>query len=58
MKIFLINPLNFFKGYIKFPLGYFTYKNCDCRTCKNCGDGWGLMFLFFGVNFKKRNKLI
>lgn len=49
----LINPLDWFKGMIKFPIGYYKFDTCNCKTCvKVNGEegGWGIMFLFFGIS--------
>ena len=56
MKWFLVNPLNYFRGLIKFPMGYFEYNPCDCGTCRNKYYGWGIMFLFFGFNKDNKQK--
>lgn len=48
--LFLINPLNYLKGQIKFPIGFFKFDACDCRTCGN-KEGWGISLLFIGVSF-------
>jgi len=53
MKFFRVNPLDFFRGYIKFPIGFYTYDKCNCKTCKGANAGWGIMFLLFGVRFTK-----
>lgn len=59
LRLYSMNPLDYFKGFIGFPLGYYKFKPCTlangkpCRTCKNSGfggekPGWGFQFLFFG----------
>ena len=53
VKLFKVNPLNWFRGIIKFPLGFYKYDKCDCRTCQSEGPGWGFMALFLGISFSK-----
>lgn len=48
MKFFKVNPLNWFRGMIEFPIGFYSFEKCECRTCKGENGGWGFLFLFFG----------
>jgi len=50
MEFFKVNPLDWFRGAIKFPIGPFKASECDCSSCQG-RTGWGVMFLFFGVIF-------
>lgn len=51
INVFTINPINYLRGLIKFPLGYYSFDKCSCATCKNEGPGWGISFFFIGINF-------
>lgn len=55
-KLHLVNPFNWFRGMIKFPIGYYTFNGCDCRTCVGCNGGrpgWGFNFLLIGFSISK-----
>ena len=39
MKFFKINPLDYIRGLIKFPIGFYKYDKCDCSTCKGVNGG-------------------
>jgi hypothetical protein len=59
IQLYLINPLDFFRGYVGFPLGYYKFEGCNlnngkpCYSCKEAGGdkgGWGIQFIFFGFS--------
>ena len=51
---YLISPIDYFRGLIKFPIGFYTFDSCSCLTCKKANGGrpgWGIGFLFFGFSY-------
>ena len=60
MNTYFINPLDWVRGYIVFPIGFYTYEKCTLhngKPCRSCGDGgnyggFGFQLLFIGISFK------